>query len=227
MDVTFLTTAFCNGHCKACSVRPWMNANKGYQMSMKEVSEFVFYSKKSGYKFGFLGFAGGEPLLWKHLVDAAKVVHGSGIADKIQVITNGLAIKDRPKSIIEVLNEYATIKVSRYVDNAEEVKYITDNFDDVLVADCTKRGVTPVQFIEGTLPADCMCQGIGYTQGTVTPCGPVRSMGCLKRGMPLMKHFLNLYNASDTIKQPCCQACVANKKIHKHIEFIENTVKVT
>lgn len=230
--ITFLATSDCNGACQKCSVRPWMDLNKGYQMPLKDVVDFVFYTKESGYKFKEVIFGGGEPLLWKNLLKAAEIIREGKVAKDVCIITNGLLINKKNRPFIKDLSEIVSrIRVSQYIGNEDHVRYAYDNFDNIEVKMQINRPVTPEHFIENTLPADCVCLGRGFAHGEISICTPVRSMGYLHKSLdtknlstPLRVGYLSTFYDMERENQPYCQGCVANTNIYPHIKWIENKV---
>lgn len=242
--VAFLVTASCNGGCKRCSVRPWMEANRGYHMSLEEVAEFIIHSRMSGYNFREITLAGGEPLLWDHLLNGAALLKNSGIANAVCVITNGLMVNGANHDMISELCERVdTIWISQYLGNEDNVKYGLEHFEKIQSRQQVNRPVTPDHFVTSSLPAVCICRGRGYAHGKVTICAPVRTMGYLHPELnpitfgnegcyginyvlttKLKEGFLSHFDDIERMNQQYCQACVANKRIHSGIGFVENEV---
>ena len=222
--VTFLTTASCNGKCRYCSVRPWMEKHKGYQMPLQDVVDFVFYSRESGYKYKQINFGGGEPFLWGNILSAAEIIQNGNITESIVVNTNGLLIDVAHKAFISELSRLVSrIQISRYIGNESNVLYGVDNFEKVTSVPQVRRPITPTKPVPGTLPAKCQCIGRGFAHGEVSICAPARSMGGLESGIPLKQSYLSEFG-DERENQACCQVCVGNVNIHPHIKWYENEV---
>lgn len=248
-SINLLVTGLCSGGCEFCSVQPWMDCNYSYHMSLKEVDDFIYYSRLSNYKFKRIGIIGGEPLLWKHQREGLKVLYEANIAESIRITSNGLIINERNKELLDSILPYIhELKISKYIGNEKNIKFALKNLpkEKIKIVTQIDRFVTPTEFISNSLPADCGCRVFSVSKGRVDACSPVRTMGYLppesnpitlktegfiiledeadKYSTELRKNYLDHFKTMDRFSQPYCQACIANAKIHKKVRIVENQV---
>ena len=72
-----MTHSTCNLSCEHCTVMPWMvkHKKKPYEMTKENIANFIYWSKKSDYFFNLIVLSGGEPLIWKDLLESLKLLH--------------------------------------------------------------------------------------------------------------------------------------------------------
>ena len=251
MDISFniLVTSACNGKCEFCSVMPWMNYNKGYQMSLEEIERFIYYSKLSNYKFKQVGVLGGEPLLWKNLTAGIKLLDEANLTPMLNIISNGLVINEKNRGLIDSILPYINkLKLSKYKGNETNIEFALKNFSNKKIEILQQEDgrVSPTKFIQNSLPATCRCRVFSYSNGRVDICSPARTMGYLppesnpitlqsenfiiledsldKYSVHLQKNYLDNFKNINRFNQKYCQACVANTNIHKKIPVVKNKV---
>jgi organic radical activating enzyme len=244
--LSIITHAVCNLSCEHCSVMPWMmKYGKDYEMTMENVKNFVFWTKKSGYFFERICLTGGEPLLWDNIIDKLKIIVAEkGIIYKeLNIQTNLLKLTEANigwfKDILALVDG---VRVSMYLYNnkavdislnkltsaeSEKISYVerSDAF--------MKRLLEPVP---DSLPAICGCPDYNLYGDGVDICGGGRpiatSMGkTIEEDYPYYHakidrvNYLDQLNSYSQFKQEFCQYCVVNTKNHSAIELAPNKNK--
>lgn len=228
------TTSLCNAWCKHCNAVPWMKANPDYHLSLDDIDNWIKYSKESGYKFGNVILTGGEPLLWKNVVDGVKKLKNSRLIHRLIMYTNALAVnEDNLDMIGQILENISILRVSRYIGNEHKIKLIRDNFpkNKIKVVNKTKFIALPMKPIPNTLPAKCTCHAYDLTGSNISLCGPAKNIIC-RVGWnqedfsyiiePLKRDYLTRLSKIPKRNQPYCQYCVGNSKVRKEMRKVLN-----
>ncbi|CAN3977812.1 radical SAM protein [Kitasatospora purpeofusca] len=95
-------TTHCNLRCRACShlspaAKPWHVDVDVLAADLEHLSRV--------YRPAYLRLLGGEPLLHNRLIDVLKAVRGSGIADTVQMCSNGLLLERADDAVWDLLDE--------------------------------------------------------------------------------------------------------------------------
>ena len=231
--ISIKTTSLCQGFCNDCSVRKWMNYYSNYHASLEEIEKFIYYSKKSGYHFQFIRLTGGEPLLWRHLVDGTKLLKEAGIADGIQLYSNAFTLnKNTENAIGETVEMLDTIILSEYFGNEEACKKFKETFPEanINIMNHKYRYVSPATPIENSLPAKCRCLTLSLDHGVVDICAPARTivirMGWDLKDFPrisseLRENYLDVWEPGERENQELCKYCIANARICDRLKLVE------
>ncbi|TML96353.1 MAG: 4Fe-4S cluster-binding domain-containing protein, partial [Actinobacteria bacterium] len=100
----------CNYACRECShFSPHMPAHQADLPTFRR----DLAALQAVYHVGRFRFVGGEPLLNKNLVEFVTAVRDSGIADKIEVATNGSLVHKAPDELFEAIDFF---NISWYPD---------------------------------------------------------------------------------------------------------------
>jgi len=231
------TTSLCNAWCKHCNAVPWMRANPDYHLSLGDIDNWIKYSKESGYKFGNVTLTGGEPLLWKNLLDCVKKLNNSGLINKLIMYSNAIAVNENNLSMIgQILDNISILRISRYIGNENKIKLIRDNFPNnkkIKVINKTKFIALPTKKIPNSLPANCNCDAYDLTGSNISLCGPAKNIIC-RLGWnqedfsyiiePLKKDYLNRLSKIPKRNKPYCQYCVGNSKVRKNMHKEQNII---
>lgn len=95
-------TETCNQSCRACSHLSPVAA--AHNVSPTEVSSDCAALAKY-YRAEHVRIVGGEPLLHPHLVDVIEAIRGSGITERIRVLTNGTILHKMPRNFWQAVDE--------------------------------------------------------------------------------------------------------------------------
>jgi len=168
--VVFFVSFNCNKRCRYCSTRPIGKLFPKYEMGIEDVNEFISALMRDDVYLRWVGFTGGEPLIWKHLLHAAKMLKESGRVQKIDVFTNGRLLY---KYKTEDLSYIDNIRVSVTPDNT---KYIYNWHKRRLGSKLTmvtknRFAVYPNRIIGGSpLPVRCCSDCALYFNHKMYPC---------------------------------------------------------
>jgi hypothetical protein len=217
----------CQNDCLMCAHGSLRQFSKAYQLSLKQLERFLFYTKKSGYFIENLRIHGpGEPLLWKHLNQGLKMIHNSGVVGTIFIATNGHAISNINESSWEYIDE---IRVSIYPDfkldeqlialtKKKEEKIDLINIDSFIYVEIDSTGCAPV-------PCICKCQGpMVYGDIIYLFCGPplFEAVQKMKRDIidfpelssEIGLNYLEQFNEKLIGNLDCCCYCWANSNFN-------------
>jgi len=110
IKVEYNLTEHCNYGCDQCShLSPYMtkkeSALETFNLDLAALAEVI--------RFHRFRFVGGEPLLHRDLLTHIKAVRASGIAEEIQVCTNGALLDRTPEEVFAAID---TLTISWYPD---------------------------------------------------------------------------------------------------------------
>jgi hypothetical protein len=231
-------TSDCNGECKHCSVRPWMNFHKKdpYHLSMEDLNEFIYYTVKSHYNFDRITLVGGEPLMWKNLLVGIQILKTAFPKTKIKIITNGLLMTEQNKSKIEQIARYIDIfSISRYHGNAENIDFAKKLLPlQTYTTDGRTRRVPSTKLPSKIPPTVCECSTFTISGNRINFCSPMRTMGFLPPesitddfahlSRILSINFMDFFKGFKPVWMPC-RVCVGNVSIRKYCKQVQNIVK--
>jgi len=232
MGLSIKVTSECQQICSWCPVKPWMNANPGYHLSMKNVNDLIKYSKESGYHWQFIMFSGGEPMLWKNIVPAAKAINESGITDGIISYTNAMTADKDLEKIKAVAENVSMIKISVYDYNDDQVRKLCVEIPEkVRLINRAYFNTIPDDPIPDSLPAECACSAYGMIGNRITLCSFMEFMVGYKGWdikdfsesfTTLKPNFLDDLKDKNPFRQQMCAYCFGNNKVAAKCEKIEN-----
>jgi len=213
----------CNRACPECSQWELMQADPAYQMGLDEVEAFIFATQASGYeRYRSLILTGGEPLLWKHLEPAVKLLREANLAGTLNVFSNGLA---HEKVTSRVMDHITTLRLSRYAENDAAISGLQARYGAKIdvVDQRTHFALPPMLPAESVLPAQCICEGWALYNRRVYGCP---NLFALSRGhhvplteesvCPLRVGYRELLARFPRTKHLLCRTCIGNLKVKKH-----------
>lgn len=223
--MVILTTTACQLRCKNCAVDSWMRKNTGFCTSLNQVRKMIDCSIASGYHFEYVNLVGGEPLLWKNLVPALRLINESHVSDNVSIITN-LMWFDETK--IELMREIASmidiIVVSKYPPNKERCELLLKSR---IVGRNGSVEIKEENFIRqptkptgGTLPARCGCVAMELFGDTVNACVGMRFISD-SLGLEIEPRFTTdmgvgyaeRLDLKNVFTSDMCKLCVSNKNV--------------
>lgn len=233
LELSIKTTSECQRRCKNCSVIPWMDANKGFHTSIKQIENLIKYSKESEYHWEYILLSGGEPLLWKNIVEGTKLLYESGITSRLILLTNGLYITtktlDKVKKIIANVHEF---RISRYSDNHRNIELAEEYFGNLRngydynvlnIVDRQHHLIAPAKPIKDSLPATCSCKALSMVGGEIHLCGPAHTIACrfperFKDLSDILWFRQPTKNLELKYNREYCQYCISNAKVAKTLK---------
>ncbi len=226
--ISIKTTSVCQLRCKNCFVTPWMEKNKNFHWSIPSVKRFINACTASGYHFKIVLLSGGEPLLWKNLIEAMTLIKEAGITDQIKMLTNSIAITSKNLEWLnDVLSLVDNMRISRYIGNEKSIELIEKYFGDrenVHISDKTEFVIQTDKPIMASLPADCACNYPTIFGDRVDICGGMRFLNLYHNlesdaglTIPVRKGFLHRLSTKECNQkkymQLACQYCMVNKNV--------------
>jgi organic radical activating enzyme len=209
----------CNHRCPQCSQRSLMRAHPDYSMGLEEVQRFIECTKLSGYaKFRSLILSGGEPLLWPNLEPATQRLKEAGVAERINVFSNGLAAERITDGLME---NVSTLRLSRYADNQQPIRGLRKRYRrQIVVVERRKhRAIPPRLQAHDVLPARCACEGYALCDGRVYGC-PLVPATALEFGLSLedfpeavcalQPGYVEILSRFPRARHTLCRGCVGN-----------------
>jgi hypothetical protein len=220
---SLFVTGSCNRACPQCSQRGLMRADPTYQMGLEEVEAFIIATQASGYqKYRSLIITGGEPLLWKHIEPALEMLWEAGLAEQINVFSNGQA---HQRVTRHVMDHITTLRLSRYADNAESISVLQAAYGaKIRVVDQLSHFDLPTALLpESVLPAKCVCEGWALYNGRVYGCPNLLAVS-REQGVelteesvcPLRVGYRELLARFPRTTHPLCRACIGNEKVRNY-----------
>lgn len=203
-----------------------ISSYKGYQLEIKELEQFIDYTKNSGYFFEIMHVHGmGEPLLWSHFDDGLKLLKESNIAGKIIVTTNGLLldkIRDQTWQYIDLLS------VSLYPDFPKQslLKEKKDKYKNKIeIVPSTSFRAKPIRGYYNKIPCHCTCHGPMFVKDKVfLYCGPpvfgatklngVDIFNCRDLYVEIKPNYLESFDEEKIGSIRFCNYCFANSNIN-------------
>ena len=218
LGLSIKTTSLCNLRCKHCSVIPWMDAVPNWHTSLDEIKRLIEACKDITFTHIFL--SGGEPLLWKNIVEGSRLIKQSGITGSLVLFTNGMGISD-PDKLKEIRKNVDVFRVAKYTRNSEAIERIKEVIKDVVIVDRTKHTVSPNKPVPNSLPAKCVCSAYSMVQGMIEICGPARTIihrldwefDDPELSVPIESGFLEKLKKVDKFNKEWCKYCIANEKV--------------
>jgi len=241
-SISLKTTAACDGACRHCVARAWMGRNRGEFTSLEDIEALIVWSRTSEYRWRSIILTGGEPMLWRHLREAAELLRRSLIADELVMFTNALAAGssggfDRFVLACESLDR---VRLSRYQGNEDEVNFILSRCVGGKIGRARVHTVNnavwcipPADPVPDSLPADCTCRSYGLWKRSLTLCAPIEMLYDRNRWdksrLPCTEvnraGFLSDLERIDPTRQDACRYCVGNSKVAARATRTRNRVR--
>lgn len=236
LEISLMVTTVCQANCEHCCQGSWRKHNPGYHMSLVDLRNFIHYTKLSGYVYDLIIISGGEPLLWKYLVDGVDILHHSGITKKISIFTNGLALNNIEPPVFEkIYKNIDSLRITNLGINSNLVDEFKSWFEDwkkVYFIDYSEFIIIPSKPLNGVLPSDCGCPHFSYSHGYIHTC--TLALDLIHRfptpapvarrvaGYPLVKNYLNDLIPHRTFDHSICQYCISNNKVRSQLKRVPN-----
>jgi len=207
-----------------------MAEDSRYQMSVQEVKDLITAGDREQCKFDIV-LTGGEPLMWKNLVEGVAWLSMADCVNTITMFTNA-GFPDRLTSpLVGMLDD---VRISEYFYNKDNVaRLLTTYPDKVHVVDRTGFWKNP----EGLLPEAeafpvvCMNPEILLYAGNVYACPhnlaiSLRVKAATQLSVPLstpgfLAELRRIKN-SESHKMGICRACISNQTVRRVVEKTMN-----
>jgi len=220
------TTSLCNRHCKNCPVMAWSASDPDYHTSIEDIRRLIEFSRKNNIQWKYILLSGGEPLLWKHIVEGTKLLFKSKITNDLKLFTNAIQVSNKAAldRVADILPHVHHFRVSQYNNNQNQIKQLRGRFGArIEVENRTKHMVPPKEAIPGTVPALCRCRAVAFIYGGFDVCGPARTV------FPRDKkpeYELNMDSFTELLifpkeMQGACGMCISNAHVQKHLKLVE------
>jgi len=231
--ITGFTNSVCSLACPNCSMKGWMDGDPNYQWSLQDIDKFIYYTKKSNYKFPSFIMAGGEPLLWDNVVEGTKMISNSGIAKYVALESNGVGMGGVGSTldlIGTILENIDGIRISEYLSNAKYVSAIRNAFTNnkkIRIVDKVAHWIMPEGRSVDTLPAQCACPWYKIKGDEIQICSNIACMiyrfnwnkeDYSKYFEKLKVGYLERLKTINKLTQKYCEYCLGNYKIRKHLK---------
>lgn len=223
-ELTIYVTSKCNLHCQQCVMGKFMRENAKYEMSIPELQDFLDITKRSGYVFNMI-VCGGEPLLWRHLEEGMKLIHESGVANRILIFSN---VIDISRVTDEVMKYTTQLRVSRYESNEKNTKELIARYPDkIRVVERREFCELPTEPVPGSLPSlpdDCLTPENLFMKDKIFACPHVASVNGgkdtlddgTKLYVPLQIGYMDGMKQILEKQKHLCMKCISNKKIRRN-----------
>jgi len=198
-----------------------------YHMSLDEIRQFLFFTKKSGYIFNNLTFGGAEPLLWKNLEEAINLIKKASFIKEISLISNGLLLNRRN---MDKLNDIDQILISKYKINEKHINNFLSKYHKIKVLENEWHYKKPFYVIKGAVPGVCTCPNlIALHKQKIYWCSAICSLMTELMldetvypdlALELKRNYLNGMFRGDYGSHKFCGACIFNENVRKLTEKI-------
>jgi len=236
LEMSLMVTSACQAGCEHCCQREWRSNNPKYHMSIPVLKKFIDVTVRSGYVFDFLVISGGEPFLWKDLIPGVKLIKDSGIAKKIAIFSNGIALKEfNPIEFEAVYNNVDAIRITDLGFNSafcDEFKGWFEQWKKVYFIDYSDFIVLPKDPVANSLPADCGCSHFSYSTSGLNICTLAKDLfyrypdSYMPEGfpvdLPLSHKYLDKLIPWRKFDYSICQYCISNNKVRAKLERVPN-----
>jgi hypothetical protein len=217
--LTLVVTGDCNLSCPYCGQAQLRRCLRGYHMNLDEVSRFIERCRDLEVRYQTIRLCGGEPTLWKHIREGVPLIKASGIADGLDMYTNGI----RTHVIDDVVDHFREINVSVYENNVVEARLLKERHGEKVRLVRSIHRKLPDQPLPDTLPAICRCTAQGYVQGRFYACPNVYAkalhLGVDSEDPELSCSIDDDFGAhfedheTSRFKHPICSVCLSNQKV--------------
>ena len=233
MAISLKTTSKCDGACKHCVAKPWMQRVSGNETGLNHVETLIEQSIRYGYEWDGIVLTGGEPLLWSHLAEGAKMLRESGVFKRIRMFTNGLAITGGSvrKKFERALEHIDNVRISQYFGNEVAIEKMK-GIPKVTVTDHRYWNIPPTR-PAGTLETDCTCRAFGMFRDKMDICPTARMLAAYHGWNPEdvtsvllgVGNFMARFEGIDPYAQKACLYCLGNRYVAEAAEETANIVR--
>lgn len=226
--ISIKTTSLCQLRCKNCFVVKWMNKYPSFHWSIGSVKNFINATHKSGYHFKIVLLSGGEPLLWKNIIEGTRLIKQSGITDCVKILTNSVAVTEKNIGwFSDVIENIDNVRISRYIGNdrsIEIIKQIFPNDERIHISDKTEFLIQTDQPIPDSTPAVCHCDYPTVFGDNIDVCGGMRFLSLNNRikvdpsmVVKIRTKYLDYFSSKECMEkklnQEACKYCMVNKNV--------------
>ena len=221
--MSLYVTSVCNLECKECIMMNMMKAAPKYQMPIDEVKQLIKVSEASNYTFDFV-LTGGEPFLYKHILDALRLLRASRITKSIVIFSNAMFYERLNQEVIDLVD---SIRVSHYLYNDQHVEKFKSKYPGkVTVVERTEFWPNPQTPLppESSNPVECLNPEVLLYDYNVYACPHSLSIvkktphKDLKLCNPLEAGFLDgLKSIKDNQHDKICNMCLSNNTVRKNL----------
>jgi len=214
----------CGMNCPFCNQKPWREAHPRYEMPMSDLHLLIRRAQELGVVFDAVEFTGGEATLWPHFKEASRLVMESGIAKRMDTVTNGIAwhVLTDP----DLLQWYPTIKLSTSHPHPDSHDALRRVWGDRLLENSMLHVRVPTEVNADYLPARCSIPTyVAYFDRVVYYCCCTWST-CAHIGMdvksdpelwcPVEDDFVAHF-ANRKFDKPICSVCLNNSRNLKRL----------
>lgn len=215
----------CQLSCQECIMTHLMNKEPAYQMSLEEIDQLIYYSEQSNYKFHYR-LTGGEPFLWKHLLEGIKRLKASPSCLSISIISNAVHIDLATDELMEMVD---CLRVSKYLYNEKHADILEKKYPKrVLVVDRQEFTKNPSEKVPNSSPVHCGNPELMFYDNRVYACPHSKSIA-IKFGVevPMYNELgLNFKDGLDAIRhgqeEELCSRCIGNKAVRNAMDKVLN-----
>lgn len=218
--LSVFTTSRCNLACPLCMARMAPGQPIPPDTTPSELERVIERCRQLAVRYGLISFGGRESTLWPHFQAAVKLLHDSGIADGLFLLTNGLEFREHVEPVLDLI---AKIRVSVYPTNTRAVEDLYARYGDRLEYWGEVHRPPPTGPLPETLPAQCICCTVqAYFAGRmwVCPNAYVLSLRGLaadtsELSCSIDEDFAEHWQRYESAKfgLPMCQSCLGNKRV--------------
>ena len=233
------TNTQCQNDCPGCCNTYLRHQQSHYRLSLSSLKNFLSCCVTSGYTIQTLWLNGpGEPLIWKDLQDALRIIRESKVAEKVFIASNGIAVK-----AVEGLNwdDLDKLRITCYPNqtpqNREALQEIQKTHPKLVFHPVREFSIREDYGNNAYLPCECVCEGPTLLNDRIYYyCGPmvIEAIERAKEAgvedsrildVPVEPEFMRDYNPKLRMKLSYCLYCWANKSIPKKV--IPHTTRPT
>ena len=215
----------CQLSCQECIMMHLMKKDAAYQMSLEEIDQLLYYSEKSNYQFHYR-LTGGEPFLWKHLLEGVRRLKASPSCLSISIISNAIHTEPVTEELMEMVD---CLRISKYLYNEKKAEYLEQKFPSrVLVVDRQEFVKNPTDKVPNSIPVHCSNPELMFYNNKVYACPHSKSIALhfdvdMKLYNELGMHFKNgLGDIRHAQEKELCTRCIGNKAVRKSMDQILN-----
>ena len=218
------TTARCTRDCPECSQRGFRTWGTGYELSLDELAQWIQCTKASGYpRYRSVILTGGEPLMWEHLEEGARMLRESGVGQQLNLFSNGDCVDRVTDGLMESLS---TLRLSHYGNNTSAIKRLKERYGARVAVVQRQRHFPIPKKLAGdeVLPAECGCQGPALMGSRVYGCAMLVTVAN-ELGIDLAEYpesqcalqvgYLELLAGFPRTRHDCCRGCIGNLALRK------------
>jgi len=221
----------CQYNCPYCCNSHEKLIYKNYHLSIDELKNFLYYTKKSRYFIKEIFIQGmGEPTLWNNLNDGIKILHNSVVVGSIFIITNGVSINNIEEKTFEYINN---IRISMYPDSKKN-DYVTFLYkkipEKISFKHVSKFHEPPYKKYHNSVPCTCICPFPRLIKDKIFYCNAFKAaelkgvdiFSCHEVYSELKENYLDRIEHGN---HDLCQYCSGNKNIAKYLKMHNHRIK--